>query len=229
MAIVTLGLTTELLPGPDITASIAAAVKCYDARAVVLGYPMKKGAEIFHKLLDTVANHVRCPLLMVRFYGELHTENILVVFTELEELAAMYETIAALDGIGEHRLSLIYLIPSETEDKEIALREQEVADWLAQQANGLRGAIRALPADSRVDAIEAAAGDADVVVMAAGETSGVERILFGSLVDSVAAKVRKTLIVVYNAGKERKARHTLANLDAMCAIIDRSSPPRNNR
>jgi CO dehydrogenase nickel-insertion accessory protein CooC1 len=80
-----------------------------------------------------------------------------------------------------------------------------------------------------VDAIEAAAGDADVVVMAAGETSGVERILFGSLVDSVAAKVRKTLIVVYNAGKERKARHTLANLDAMCAIIDRSSPPRNNR
>jgi len=221
-------LATELVPGPDIAAGIVAAVECNDARAVVLGYPMKKAAEKFRKLLDTVANHVRCPVLMVRFYGELHTEKILVVFTDVEELAAMYEIIAALDGIGEHKLSLMYLMPSEAEKKEITFREKEVADWLGKQPNGLRATIRATPADSRVDAIEEAAGDADVVVMAAGETSGVERILFGSLVDSVAAKVRKTLIVVYNAGKDSKVQQKLDNLDAMCAIIDKTNSTRNN-
>ena len=221
-------LATELVPGPDIIAGIVAAVECNDARAVVLGYPMKKAAEKFKKLLDAVANHVRCPVLMVRFYGELHTEKILVVFTEIDELAALYETTAALDGIGEHQLRLMYLIPSEADEKEIRFREEEVVAWLEEQPHELRATITVVPADSRVDAIEELAEDADVVVMAAGETSGVGRLLFGSLVDSVVAKVRKTLIVVYNAGKDRKARQKLDNLEAMCAIIDRTHATHSN-
>lgn len=141
---------------------------------------------------------------MVRFHGELHTERILVPFTEIGELADMYEIIAALDGIGEHKLSLLYLMASTAEEKEREAREKQIGEWLGQQQNGLRGTVRAVAADSRLDAIEEAAADADVVVMAARQTSGVERILFGSLVDSVAARVRKTLIVVHNRGKEKQ-------------------------
>lgn len=197
-------LATELVPGPDIAAGIIAAVECNDARAVVLAYPMRGGAEKFREMLGAVSRHVACPVVMVRFHGELHTERILVPFTEIGELADMYEIIAALDGIGEHKLSLLYLMASTAEEKEREAREKQIGEWLGQQQNGLRGTVRAVAADSRLDAIEEAAADADVVVMAARQTSGVERILFGSLVDSVAARVRKTLIVVHNRGKEKQ-------------------------
>lgn len=196
-------LATELVPGPDIAAGIVAAVKCNDARAVVIAYPMKKAAEKFRHLLNTVTEHVACPVIMARFYGELHTERILVPFTEIRELAAMYEVIAALDGIGEHKLTLLYLMSSAAEEKEINAQEKKIADWLDRQHNGLRASIKAVPTDSRLDSIEKEAEKADMVVMAAQKATGVERILFGSLVDSVAARVRKTLIVVHNVGKDR--------------------------
>ena len=47
-----------------------------------------------------------------------------------------------------------------------------------------------------------AATDVDIVVMGAPQPGdGVTRFLFGSLADSVAKQLQKTLIVAYNAGK----------------------------
>jgi len=206
-------LVTELVPGPDIAAGIVTAVECNDAKAVVLAYPMKKAVDKFSRILDNVNNHVRCPVVMVRFYGELHTERILVPFTETSELAAMYEIIAALDNIGEHKLTLLYLLPSSVEQGEITAHEQAITDWLHQQHDTLRSVIKVVPTDSRLEAIDTVAKEMDVVVMAAGESSGVERILFGSLVDSVAAKVRKTLLVIHNSSKDTKHNTLSANLN----------------
>lgn len=202
-------LTTELVPGPDIAAGIVAAVECNDAKAVVLAYPMKGNSEKFQGVLEKVANHVNRPVIVVRFYGELHTENILMPLTDLDELADMYQIISALDAVGEHRIDLLYLMSSTAEKKDILAREKQISTWLQQQGDHLTMSIRAVAAESRLDAILEAAENADMVVMAAKETSGMERILFGSLVNSVAGKIRKTLIVVYNAGKQSTGRATM--------------------
>lgn len=196
-------LATELVPGPDIAAGIVAAVACNDARAVVLAYPLKKSTEQFRHILERVTGHVECPVILVRFIGELHTERILVPVTSIDELTAMYDIIAALDLVGEHQLSLLYLLSSTAEKREIRQRQHQLTAWLERQPQKLRAAIAAVRADSRPDTIVEAADQADVVVMAAAPTSGVERLLFGSLIDAVAAKVRKTLIVVHNTSKDR--------------------------
>jgi Kef-type K+ transport system membrane component KefB/nucleotide-binding universal stress UspA family protein len=198
-------LVTEIVPGPDITAGLIAAIAYNDARAIVLAQPLKGETETFRTLLETITEHVHCPIAVARFYGELHTERILIPLTDIDALADMYEIIAALNSVGEHRLSLLYMMPSEAGAKEIIAGERQIEEWL-QQHGQLLGyqhnvTIMAIPTDSRLDMIEEAAREADIVVIGAQETSGVGRMLFGSLVDSVAANLRKTLIIVYNAGK----------------------------
>jgi Kef-type K+ transport system membrane component KefB/nucleotide-binding universal stress UspA family protein len=203
-------LVTEIVPGPDISAGLIAAVAYNDARAVVLAQPLKGETDSFRALLQTVADNVHCPIAVARFYGELHTERILIPLTDIDALPDMYEIIAALNSIGEHKLSLLYMMPSEAGAKEIISGEHQIEEWLQQQGE-LHGfqhnvTIMAIPTDSRLDMIEEAAREADIVVIGAQETSGVGRILFGSLVDSVAANLRKTLIIVYNAGKHTKRK-----------------------
>ncbi len=204
-------LATELVPGPDTAAGILAAVECNDARAVVLAYPLKGKSDAFQDLLQSVATHVNCPVAVVRFYGELHTERILIPLADLDELAEMYQIISALDAVGEHRIDLLYIMSSTAEQKDIIDRENEIATWLQQQQNQLDVSIKAVPADSRLDVIMEAAEHADMVVMAAKKTNGMKRILFGSLVNSVAGKLHKTLIVVYNAGKQNEETITHRN------------------
>ncbi len=203
-------LATEIVPGPDITAGLIAAVAYNDARAVVLAQPLKGETDSFRTLLEAIADNVHCPIAVARFYGELHTERILIPLTDIDALPDMYEIIAALNSVGEHKLSLLYMMPSEAGAKEIIAAERQIEEWLQQQGKLLgyqyNITIMAIPTDSRLDMIEEAAREADIVVIGAQETSGVGRILFGSLVDSVAANLRKTLIIVYNAGKHTRRR-----------------------
>lgn len=195
-------LVTELVPGPDKAAGIVAAAEYNDTRILVLAHPVKKTEVDFKALLHKVLPQVNCPVAVVRFRGELHTERILVVLTDLDELNDMYQIIAALDKVGEHKLHLLHMMSSTAEEKDIIAKEKEIGGWLKNTRHNLKATIQALPAHSRVNMIIEAAENADLVVMGANETSSVERILFGSLVDSVAANLRKTLIVVYNAGKQ---------------------------
>ncbi|WP_136805916.1 cation:proton antiporter [Desulfosediminicola flagellatus] len=197
-------LVTELAPGPDLAAGLVAAVECHNTKALVLAYPLKGDIAAFQELFDTVARHVHCPVTVVRFYGELHTERILVPLTDIDELDDMFEIIAALASVGEHRLNLLYMMSSEAEPKDIIAREREIEEWLSKQQHQPTVSIMAVPTDSRLDMIIESAEEADLVVMGSRQTSNMARILFGSLVDSVAAKLRKTLIVVYNAGKHSR-------------------------
>lgn len=194
-------LATEFVPGPDLAAGLVAAVECNNTKALVLAYPLRGDIEQFQEVLGTVARKVHCPVAVVRFYGELHTEKIVVPLTDIEELDDMFEVINALGSIGQHRLILLYMMSSQAEPKDIIARERQIEEIIEKQHYNQNVTIMAVPTESRLDMIHEASLDADIVVMGARETSNMERILFGSLVDSVAAKLRKTLIVVYNAGK----------------------------
>lgn len=195
-------LVTEVVPGPDFAASLVAAAQCNDAKAVVLGYPLTGTMDSFKRLLETVAPQVQCPVAVVRFCGDLHTERILIPLADIEELAEMFPIITALDSVGEHRLKLLYMMSSTAEEEGIRSKELELHEWLEERGVPLSASVCVIPTESRLQIIFQAADDADIVVMGTREMSGMERFLFGSLTDTLAAKLSKTLIVVYNASKE---------------------------
>ncbi len=195
-------LTTELVPDQDIAAGLVTAVEYNEARAVVLAYPIEGKVDDFRKRMETVAKHVHCPVAVIRFYGEVHTERILVPLTSLEDLANLYPILLALDSVGEHRLQLLYMMSSTAEQKDVRKKEKEIQAWLKKHDSALSASIHAIPTAARLEIIKEAATTADLIIMGAPQISGVERFLFGSLVDSVARQIKKTLIVIYNAGKK---------------------------
>ena len=194
-------LKTELAHGPDITDFTVGSAAYHHAHAVVMAYPLTGTVAHFRAMLARIASDVHCPVAVVRFWGELHTERILVPITDIGELADMIDIISAFNGVGEHRLRLLYLASSTDEEKEVRGQEQELSDWLQHNAPQLQMQVEVTITHSRLEVIRRAARDADLLIMHGMESSGVEKFLFGSLVDSVSMKIPKTLIVIYNTGK----------------------------
>ncbi len=194
-------LATELVPEPDLASGLVSAVEYNEAKAVVLAYPLEGNIKSFRTVMETVAAHVHCPVAVIRFIGEVHTEKILVPLTSLEDLADIYPILQALDKVGNHKLQLLYMMSSTAETKDIAKTKDEIHTWLKEKNTYFSASIDVLPTASRLEIINKAAEKSDLIVMGAPQLSGVERFVFGSLVDSVAREVDTTLIVIYNAEK----------------------------
>ncbi|WP_419175874.1 cation:proton antiporter [Desulfosediminicola sp.] len=212
-------LTSELVPSPDRAAGIIAGVQYNPTHSLLLAYPLdttpQPMQDEFHELLDFIVPKVDCPLAVVRFYGELKVTRTLIPLVDLDELDLLHHFIKSLAGTGKkrwpeaNRLHLLYMLPPDVEDKEILTMEECILSWLNEQSPPINAMVQAVPTDSRIEVIAKAAEDADLVVMSAKERSGLRRMFLGSLVDSVAARVQKTLIVVHNGGTTNVNRNPL--------------------
>ena len=194
-------LFTEHVPDQHIASGLVAAIEYNSAKAVVLGYPLNDDVGHFQKTLETVAKHVFCPVVVIRFYGLLHTEKILIPVTDLDDIEEVYQIICAFNSVGEHQIKILYMMSSTVEPREIDATESEVKAWLRKQSPSVDIDLKAVPTESRVDAITTEAESFDLVVMGATTTRGVKRFFFGSLADAVSKELRKPLIIVYNAKK----------------------------
>lgn len=194
-------LLTEVIPDTTTASGLVAAVEYNNARAVVLSYPLHNKDSNFPQILETVAENVSCPVVVVQFYGPLHTEKILVPITGMDDLAEVYPVVAALDTVGEHQIQILYLASSATDSNDLEEYKNKVRSWLDSQSKQIDLSIQAIPTDSRVESIREEAEKHDIVVMGAIRTKGVRKFFFGSLVDSLAKELKKPLIVVYDAQK----------------------------
>ncbi len=196
-------LVTEIVPDKDIASGLVAAVEYNSANAVVLSYPLHDENSDFPKILETVAENVSCPVIVVQFYGVLHTEKILVPIIDMDDLAEVYPVVAALDTVGEHHVQLLYLINSDSDQNDIDARTEKVYAWLSKQTNQLDISVESVPTDNRVECIQEEATEHDIVVMGAIRAKGIRKFFFGSLADTLAKELKKPLIVVYDAGKDQ--------------------------
>ncbi len=196
-------LLTEVVPDKDIASGLVAAVEYNNASGVVLSYPLHDENSDFPKILETVAENVSCPVIVVQFYGLLHTEKILVPIIDMDDLAEVYPVIAALDTVGEHQVQLLYLINSDSDQSDIEFHTEKVSAWLKKQTDQLDISVKSVPTDSRVECIQEEAEQHDIVVMGAIRAKGVRKFFFGSLADSLAKKLTKPFIVVYDASKNQ--------------------------
>jgi hypothetical protein len=62
-----------------VSEALVSAVEYNAAKAVILGFPVEGTFQGFQEILETVARHVACPVLVLRMYDpHPHTERILV-------------------------------------------------------------------------------------------------------------------------------------------------------
>ena len=190
-------LLTELVPDEDVSSGLVAAVEYNNARAVVLAAPLQGAVSNLPEVLENVAQNVSCLVVVARFYGELHTERILMPVISMDELEEIYSVVVALDAIGEHQVDLLYLLESTESPRRIEGKAEEIRKWLAARAQQVDITVRVMATDARVETIESEAQGYDLVVMGATRTPGIKKFFFGSLADTVASRLRKTLLVVY--------------------------------
>lgn len=197
-------LTIEVVPDKNITSGIVAAVEYDNARAVVLSYPLHDEDSNFPQILETVASNVSCPVIVVQFYGVLHTEKILVPVTDMYDLAEVYPIVAALAEVGEHQIHLLSMLSSDADQDAVETNTEQIYQWLDLQPDRVNISVKSVPTDARVQTIKDEAENHDIVVMGAIRTRGVRKFFFGSLADTLSQELKKPLIVVYDANKGKK-------------------------
>ncbi len=190
-------LVSEVVPDHSVTSGLVAAIEYNSAKLVVLGYP-EKGSS--HDVLGVVADNVSCPIVVVRFSGQVHTERILVPIVSLTELEEVYPVIVALDLIGEHQVKLLYLFNSEEPETVLETKEDALCCWLAEQEQEVDVSVKVVATDARVEAILTESEECDLVVIGATRELAIKTFFFGSLAETVAKKIQKTMLIVYMQG-----------------------------
>ena len=194
-------LVTEVVPDPSVASGLVAGVEYNAAKMVVLGYPLHGTVSSFHEILEAVASNVGCPVVVVRFFGQLHTERILVPVVSLEDLEEVYPVVVALHLIGEHQVGLLYLLQSGEPDSVLRAKEAEVLRWLAEREQKVDLSVKVVATDARVQAVLEESTEYDLVVMGATRTQVIKKFFFGSLADTVSEKLQKTMLIVYMPDK----------------------------
>ncbi len=194
-------METELIKYSDVAEALVSAVEYNDARAVVLGYPVQGTFQGFQHILETLASHVSCPVVVLRLYGPLHTEKILVSLVDMAELYDLEPVIEALSLIGEHSLTLQYLLHAGAAISEVEKKNEELTAWVRQHVTTLVE-IEVISTEARQETIVQEAKNHDLLVMTAARKSPLKKLFFGSLAETVARNSRKPLLIVFRPENE---------------------------
>ncbi len=195
-------LATEMIPDRDIASGLVAAVEYNLARAVVLGYPLHDTVQGFQEILEKVAKNVACPVVVVRFYGEFHTEKILVPVRSMEELNDVEPIVHALSRIGEHRLTLLYLLSSDESDERVEQKMETMKSWAKKLAITSQIDFQVERTEARQETILHESERHDLVVMGFSRKNLIKKLFFGSLAETVARSLNKPLLIVYRPKNE---------------------------
>jgi nucleotide-binding universal stress UspA family protein len=179
------------------SSGLVSAVRDNNAHAVVLGYPVGSNPRNFHRVLDTVAANVRCPLIAVRFIGTFKPDRILVPFLSLDELEELLPILEAMVTVALPRITFLQLLDFDSRKKELRGLETELQDWLADHFFDIQTRHMVEAAESRLESILQEARYHDLVIMTAAKCFGFRKLFFGSLSDSVVRNCRHPVIVVY--------------------------------
>ncbi len=194
-----LELSTVTQKSDETAMGILAVARQNLARSIVLGHCQKMTPAVFQKVIGEVVSRAPCPTVVIKFTGVLHTERILVPVVSISELHLVRDVVSALAIVGQHQITLLYLLPSyETEKAAILKAEKKLHTWAKQEDLSKVVQCRVVATEARQETITDEAEKHDLVVMAAPKIQrGIQRLFFGSLAHDVANKCNRTLLTVY--------------------------------
>lgn len=195
-------LVTELIPDKSVASGLVAAVEYNRAKAVVLGYPLEGTAQGFHEILEKVAGNVACPVVVVRFYGELHTEKILVPVRSMDELADVEAIVHAFSRVGSHQITILYLLSADESDDKAVVKKEEIKRWMRRLDIRAQMRFQVEKTEARQETIFKEAEKHDLVIMGTLRKNVLQRLFFGSLAETVARSIHRPLLIVYRPKNE---------------------------
>ena len=197
-------LKTAIVQEDNVASGILAQTESEKTFAVVIGHPLQGTHKEFEKVVEQVVSRAFCPVIIVRFNGVLRTEHILVPVTGSEDLIALKDIICALATVGEHRITLLGLLAPEENEADHAAARRKMECWSL--AVGLGSCVHSevFATEARLETIVKAAANHDLVVMSSAFSQGLERIVFGSLAESVAQNCSKPMLIVYSPTAPRR-------------------------
>ncbi|MEA3546022.1 MAG: cation:proton antiporter, partial [Thermodesulfobacteriota bacterium] len=196
-------LETELIHYENVAEALVSAVEYNEAKAVILGFPVEGTFQGFQEILETVARHVACPVLVLRMYDSpLHTERILVSVVDSKDLQVLGPVIQALSRIGPHRLTMQYLLHAGASLDEVETKKNELVDWSNRNNIASPLSVDVVSTEARQETIVAESAKHDLVVMGASRKNVLKKLFFGSLAETVAHDCRKSLLIVYRSQQD---------------------------
>jgi nucleotide-binding universal stress UspA family protein len=191
-------LATSLIQSSTISEGILFAAKRHHAKAIVLGHPVEGTAQEFEKVVEQVAKDTNCRIIVTRFFGVLHTERILVPLVRSSDLDAVADVVSSLSGVGNHRITLLQLMPPDTLEEELEEMEVKLREWAKQKKLTPYVYSRAVATEARLETIFEEACHHDLLVMASNRAKGLHRFFFGSLAEWVARECTRPLLMILN-------------------------------
>lgn len=193
-------LLKKLVRDQDVAHGLSLTVVQNPTKGLIIGYPIEGTIQGFQKVVEQVAKIAVCPVIVVRFYGVLHTERILVPLVSMDQLDEVSSVVKALSRVGEHAITLLRLLPYDQPAQDIAKKEKELEAWLTlhkiKTQHGMR--CKVVNSESRLDTIYQEAESHDLVVMGAPQRTSFQRMIFGSLADAVSKNCQKPMLIVHN-------------------------------
>lgn len=181
---------------------VVSALEYNDARAVVLGYPVDTNPRDFHRILDSVASKITCPLVAVRFVGPLNCSRILVPFLNLHELDELLPVLETMAITAMPKVTFLQLLHLDSRKEEVLVHEHQLQEWLADNFNDIDSRFVVEAVESRLDRTLQEARYHSLIIMAAAHRYGMPRMFFGSLSNSVVQNCQRSIMVVYTPGRQ---------------------------
>ena len=137
----------------------------------------------FHRLVDEIAAHAPCNLLVARFVGETRYERVLVPVRERMNLDVRRDLVLALqDQFGSH-VEVVHFASSESEAERM---HGELEGWLGERGVSDHVKLRVEVREDPAAAIVEASANYDLVVLATAPLYEVRRKYFGPVTEHVA-------------------------------------------
>ncbi|MDA3786690.1 MAG: cation:proton antiporter [Deltaproteobacteria bacterium] len=192
-------LLKKVVRSDDVAQALSLAVVQNPTKGLIIGYPIEGTIQGFQKVVEQVAEIAVCPVIVVRFHGALHTERILVPLVSLDQLDEVSSVVKALSRVGEHAITLLYLLPYDQPCRQREKKEKELESWLTthQFKNRHSFHCKVVNTESRQETIYQEAESHDLLVMGAPRRSSFQRLIFGSLAEAVSQNCQNPLLIVH--------------------------------
>lgn len=180
-------LECRIAVGRPVGEVLAEVAEAEAARLIIVGYSEADGSPphdaSFDRLIDEIAKHAPCDLLVAKFRGPERYERVLVPVMQRLNMDIRRDFLTALHNQLGTRVEVVHFAPSEAEG---LARHEEFAAWLAERGvcDWVELSVRVHP--DPAEAIVAATADYDAVVLGTAPLYEVRRRYFGALPDHVA-------------------------------------------
>jgi len=161
-------------------------------------HPSLEASEIeFDRIVDAVAAHVPCNVLIAKFRDDTRLDRALVPVTDYTDLSMAREVVIPLHHQAGTDIHFLAFAPSQQDPQQA---RQELAQWLAEADLADYGEVRVQTSDEPAEGIIRASETYDLIVIGTPPLHKLKQQLLGSVAEQVIGNAQCSTLVMRAAG-----------------------------